>query len=66
MAGVEEGTKCHQSAAKVPEIKGLESSRQSHMLFNTRTQLLQQNLQLLPKLLSEWKGSWLQKWFELD
>lgn len=66
MAGVEEGTKCNQSAAKVPEIKGLESSRQNHMLFNTRTQLAQQNLQLLPKLLSEWKGGWLQKWFELD
>lgn len=57
MAGVEEGTKCNQSAAKVPEIKGLESSRQNHMLFNTRTQLPQQNLQLLPKLLSEWKAA---------
>lgn len=66
MAGVEEGTKCNQSAAKVTEIKGLESSRQNHMLFNTRTQLPQQNLQLLPKLLSEWKGSWLQKWLEMD
>lgn len=66
MAGVEEGTKCNQSAAKVPEIKGLESSRQNHMLFNTRTQLPQQNLQLLPKLLPEWKGSWLQKLFELN
>lgn len=66
MAGVEEGTKCNQSAAKVTEIKALESSRQNHMLFNTRTQLPQQNLQLLPKPLSEWKGSWLQKWLELD
>lgn len=66
MAGVEEGTNCNQSAAKVPEIKGLESSRQNHMLFNTRTQLPQQNLQLLQKLLSDWKGGWLQKWFELD
>lgn len=36
MAGMEEGTKCNQSAAKAPEIKGLESSRQNHMLFNTR------------------------------
>lgn len=33
---MEEGTKCNQSAARAPEIKGLESSSQNHMLFNTR------------------------------
>lgn len=61
MAGMEEGTKCNQSAAKAPEIKGPENSSQNHMLFNTRAEPPQQNLQLLPKLLSDWKGSWLQK-----
>lgn len=61
MAGMEEGTKCNQSAAKAAEIKGLESSSQNHMLFNTRAEPPQQNLQLLPKLLSNREGGWLQK-----